>query len=1090
MRHYEQFVPAPLGNLLTDGTHASIQKRYASLKEAANNSTFGEFDNDVVVLDTETTGLSFYKDDLIQIAAARVHGGKITDWFVTFVNPQRRIPEDTTRLTGISQQDVEDAPTPGKALTQLVEFVGTSYVVAHNANFDKEFTTKHVEGYPLLENTWIDTLDLARIALPRANSHRLIDLAVAFDCPVSTHRADADVEATCSVLRVLLAAVQAMPDELIVKISQLATREDWPTVAVFQYFANQILEERCGAAEESDGETERSGAEAQEADATKETKEKNKTKRLDPQLLRRLVLENVCVKEEVNSDVDNPTAQNPYYSRIDAQKLHNDAAYKFIYPSAQEIENEFSQDGCVGVLYKNYEQRPEQVQMSQAIAAAIENGENLAVEAGTGVGKSMAYLVPLIKFAKANNITVGVATKTNTLLDQLVFNELPALNSSMGGVKYASLKGQANYICLRKAMNKIEYGAKNKEIGIEKKNTAPAIATLASFIEQTEFDDVATLKIDYKLLNKVEYTTTSSECLKQKCPFYKQGCFVFGARRAASDVDVVITNHSMLFSDIRTDGNLLPPIRYWAIDEAHRTEEEARSAFSYTASSYNISALRNHFLSEDARINPLMRAGNVMSGVEDEKIPQYFAMLSKAKKQSEEYVQAAQTYIEEVKNLLATDKEAASKPYEITEIWVNKHVKNSEEYAHIKAAALELLYCVRAVMRTCQDIASFMEDYAKENKQVKNAQGRISSVVFQCSDIVQALEVNFGCAQANENENENASSSEGSAAASAAISTAGTFGASGTNAAAAQTGAAELDACNNPASSMVFAANIYKTKEKFADEMVASPINIGDVLNETLFENTYSVIFTSATLTTEKNFNSFTNALGLNTCKNSKTRYLMLNSSYDFNKNMKIYVPTDMPEPQSPQYMQALQNLLIGVHIAQGGSVLSLFTNRRDMEQCYDVLRAALKSENLRVLCQKQGLSTKGIKDEFIKDKSVSLLALKSFWEGFDAPGDTLKSVIVSRLPFSKPNDPLMCERRERDARAWAKYALPASIIEVKQAVGRLIRKADDKGSVILADHRIISKNYGKAFVNSLPSENVAYLTIEEIAEDIKKNMQ
>ena len=150
--------------------------------------------------------------------------------------------------------------------------------------------------------------------------------------------------------------------------------------------------------------------------------------------------------------------------------------------------------------------------------------------------------------------------------------------------------------------------------------------------------------------------------------------------------------------------------------------------------------------------------------------------------------------------------------------------------------------------------------------------------------------------------------------------------------------------------------------------------------------------------------------------------------------------------------------------VPRTGSMLTLFTNRREMEKCFEEVQPALKGDDLRVVCQKWGVSVKGLRDDFLADEHLSLFALKSFWEGFDAPGATLKGVVIPKLPFSKPTDPLSCERATRDDAAWRRYVLPAAVLETKQAAGRLIRKADDRGILILADKRLITKGYGKKF--------------------------
>jgi ATP-dependent DNA helicase DinG len=181
--------------------------------------------------------------------------------------------------------------------------------------------------------------------------------------------------------------------------------------------------------------------------------------------------------------------------------------------------------------------------------------------------------------------------------------------------------------------------------------------------------------------------------------------------------------------------------------------------------------------------------------------------------------------------------------------------------------------------------------------------------------------------------------------------------------------------------------------------------------------------------------------------------------------------------------------MLAAVHVANGGSILTLFTNKKEMEDCYAAVNPVVKDADLRLICQKWGVSVKSLRDEFIEDNSVSLFALKSFWEGFDAPGSTLRGVVIPKLPFQKPSDPLSCERAARDDYAWRNYVLPQAVLEVRQAVGRLIRKAEDRGIVVFGDVRLVSKGYGRVFVKSLPTKNVKIMPVSEIVKDIEANL-
>ena len=185
---------------------------------------------------------------------------------------------------------------------------------------------------------------------------------------------------------------------------------------------------------------------------------------------------------------------------------------------------------------------------------------------------------------------------------------------------------------------------------------------------------------------------------------------------------------------------------------------------------------------------------------------------------------------------------------------------------------------------------------------------------------------------------------------------------------------------------------------------------------------------------------------------------------------MAVLTVRDMPEPNAPDYLDALEDLLYDVHVAMGGSVLTLFTNRRDMETVYAGLQPRLAAEGLELCCQERGSSPRRLRESFIADERQSLLALRSFWEGFDASGDTLRCVVIPKLPFASPRDPIVRERDLREDRSWWRYSLPEAVLTVKQAAGRLIRTNTDTGVLVLADSRLVTKRYGRQFVDSMPS--------------------
>lgn len=975
-----------MSDYICDGVPQRIVERYKSLPSIAADANFGPFDTNIVVLDTETTGVSFKHDELTQIAAARMEKGDVVDWFVTFVNPGQPIPEDVVHLTHIHDEDVADAPSPQEALTALVEFVGDATIVAHNANFDRTFTTRHPEGYPLLENLWVDSLDLARIALPRMKSHRLIDLVKAFGAPVSTHRADDDVAATCALFRILLAAVSQMPPMLVEKIASLSPVEEWQTGAVFQYFAKQAEQV--------------------------------------PFSLRQL-------RKEALKDVDLTAKRN-------IKSILEEGPVDLQFPTPEEIGEMFLPEGLLSKIYSDFEPRPEQEQMAQAVRSSFEQETNLVVEAGTGVGKSMAYLLTAASVARDNNITVGVATKTNALLDQLVYKELPALAAAMrkedptsAPLTFASLKGFSHYLCLWKLEHLVEDGAQMVNVHNRPVSQAPSMAALLSFSEQSDFEDMDTLKIDFQTTPRYSFTTASHDCLKHKCPYYNGKCFVFGARARAAASHVVVTNHSLFFCDISLDHALLPPAVYWVVDEAHGAENEARRALS---SELEVGYLRRLV----KRLTPSDRRRSLFDRIEKTAIPAgkeeasslLYAQLRNAREAAQLYSQAVEEYAHSLKGLLFFDENKRSKSYEAVELWINDDIRSSYTYKDVREKGLALCDSVERLIAKSQDVVAYLDDLDG----CEGVQRELASVVLDLKCVVNTCNILFV----------------------------------------------------NTSDRYVYSACLNRKDDKGTDKLEVQLFNVGEYLDEALYPELHSVVYTSATLTVDGSFQPFCEAMGLDASPSSACEVLELPSGYDFDRNMTIYVVKDLPEPSNPSYLGQLGEFLTQAHLAQNGSMLTLFTNRREMERCFEVAAPALKEKDLRLVCQKWGVSVKGLRDEFVSDEHLSLFALKSFWEGFDAPGATLKGVVIPKLPFSKPSDPLSCERASRDDNAWKRHVLPAAVTEVKQAAGRLIRKATDEGVVILADSRVVSKWYGKIFLRSMPSNNVKVMTRAQILQDLR----
>lgn len=959
--------PRTVDDLLMAGTPAAVAALYRSLADRAADPAcdFGPIEEDVIVLDTETTGLSFKDCELIEVAAARLSGREVVDRFESYVRPSRPIPPEIEELTGISNAMVVDAPGAEEVVARLADFVGGCPVIAHNATFDRTFVEK-VRGGSEVSDLWIDSLALSRIALPRLSSHRLQDLARVFGCPSVSHRAMADVEALSGMWRVILCGLAALPPGLAGQLASMHPEVDWPYRPLFAYIAGE------------------QGAQV-------------------PFSL-------------VQARRDLVRAQRTQV-KVDAKERLCDP----VTVPGRELEAAFGEDGVVGSLYEEFEPRPAQKAMAQAVNEALATSTDLVVEAGTGVGKSMAYLLPLALFAKENGVTCGVATKTNALTDQLVSRELPLLDENLpGGLQYISLKGYDHYPCLRKVE-----AAMLQDLPVDQVNAAgksrntigsdmlTAVAVTLSAACQTPEGDLDSLGIRWRNVPRQMMTTTPEECLHNRCPFFAEGCLLHGARRRAASADIVVTNHSLLLTNVAADQRILPPIRHWMVDEAHGFDAEARRQWALAVAA------------PDAR-----RAFETLGGVRSGAIHKLMVQASASEagtpvervltKGSASLARAMTLSADFFDDLVLVAQGCGRRGgYDTVTLWIDDKVRGTAEWAQLEESG-------RAFEAALEEAVRFLQEaQALALEGIQDASTEMGDPLRTLGDLRLALKT-------------------------------------------------VLDGTDD---SFVYYLEASFAKNRRGEErLVAEKLDVGAELASRWYPETKTVGYCSATLAVGRDFSHFEHAVGLDCLGPGASRSLLIPSSYDFDHNMAVVVATDLPDPYSRDYLPAMADALVDVHEAMGGSVLTLFTNRRDMEQLYSMVSPRLREAGLELVQQTRGANVCRLRERFVGDEQLSLFALKSFWEGFDAAGDTLRCVVIPKLPFANPNDPLVKEREARDPRAWWHYSLPEAVLAVKQAAGRLIRSSRDKGVLVLLDSRLTTKRYGRTFINSLPSSNVTRL--------------
>lgn len=930
------------------GTPGFVIEQYATLAERAKNRSFGLIEDDVIVLDTETTGLSCAENELIEISAARLRGREVADRFDTFVHPNGLIPPEITELTSITNADVAHAPRAEEAVAALEEFVQGCPVIAHNATFDRSFI-ESVKGGVRVSDIWIDSLALSRIALPRLSSHKLATMAELFGCAAVSHRASDDVEALCGVWRILLCALMDLPGGLMRLLADMHPDVRWPYRPIFSFLAG-----------ERQGETfslEAARAQVMQADAEPD--------------------------------------------HIDADELPG-----LTMPRRDEIELRYAPGGLVNDMYASYEPRAEQIVMASEVRDAFATSTHRVIEAGTGVGKSIAYLVPAAEAAKRNKITVGIATKSNNLTDQLMYQELPKLAREIdGGLSFCALKGFDHYPCLLK----LESLAAGREITTNRDpaDTLTAIAVLYAFACQSPTGDLDSLGIRWRSVNRADLTTSSRECARGNCRFFNRGCFVRCARRRAAKADIVVTNHSLLFRNVAADGKILPPIRHWIIDEAHSVEKEARRQWALS-----VSADESRMVFErlgGAQSGALGRLTHALASSDAATL--FLGLGAKAASSASRASLAMAELFEAVRELSRNGK---ADGYADANIWIGPELRAHRGWEYFEPTART---AIDALDEAGKNLSSLAESVGAENPEmvieVADGARRIKEMKSTLSLILEGADEHY-----------------------------------------------------------VYSLQVNKARRAGGEALTAERMDIGEALAEQWLPEMHSVVFTSATVTVSNSFDHFNHSVGLDRLPKGSFSCVQLESSYNFQENMAVVVAGDIPDPRDRDaYLAAMENLLVDVHMAMGGSTLTLFTNRRDMEDLYGRVEPRLSRQGLELACQLRGTSVKRLRDRFLSEESSSLFALKAFWEGFDASGATLRCVVIPKLPFANPTEPLSCERNVREERAWAKYSLPDAVLEVKQAAGRLIRTSTDRGVLVLADSRLLSKGYGKKFLSSLPSQ-------------------
>ncbi len=644
----------------------------------------------------------------------------------------------------------------------------------------------------------------------------------------------------------------------------------------------------------------------------------------------------------------------------------------------------FAPGGLLSKTHPAYEFRRGQMQMAQAVEEALEEKRHLIVEAGTGTGKTLAYLLPVIRSGKR----VIISTGTKNLQEQLFFKDVPALEQALfpdrdRKLSVCYMKGRNNYLCRKKLFDLTDQPVLS---GLEEIEHYRAIAAWEKTTQTGDRAELAELPEASALWHKLD--ARADTCLGQKCKEYDR-CFITQMRRRAAESDIIIVNHHLFFADLSIkleaegapDAGVLPDCGAVIFDEAHELEDIAGNYFGIS-----VSSLRMDELTRD--VERLLQREKLYT-------PQISGAIQSVRERSQLFF-----------SLLPANEGrfAFDSRREFLE-------ENGEEFLALNQALYRL--------------GAELEQLPQKPEEVFPLVRRAQQLHVQLSFVM-------------ENEDPNTVFW---------IERRGFRGLGGSRRKSSSLTTGEASAGGR--------TNVF---------LQATPIEVGQILRECLWSKLETSVLTSATLAVGGGFDYIRGRLGLD-----HVRELIVASHFDYERQAILYVPPDLPDPRTPQFAGAAAEVIRRLLEITRGRAFVLFTSYAQMNEIYDRLLGRLDFPML-----KQGDAPKSaLLEEFRLTPHAVLFGTSSFWQGVDVQGEQLSCVIIDRLPFAVPSDPIVAARvKAIDAgggNAFFEYQVPSAVITLKQGFGRLIRSLHDRGLLALLDNRILKKQYGRVFVESLP---------------------
>ncbi len=656
---------------------------------------------------------------------------------------------------------------------------------------------------------------------------------------------------------------------------------------------------------------------------------------------------------------------------------------------------------AAGVL-DGFEERPQQLEMAEAVRVAFGRGGHWLVEAGTGVGKSMAYLLPAALHAIKNGERVVVSTNTIALQEQLLSKDIPALRSVLmaAGVindpdefRATLLKGRSNYLCMRRWVA-------NYASGLGDPDFARLSAAMLVWLGETETGDRSELNLDpTEWVTWQRFSAQDTDCLQRQDRFVREGnCFLQRARHAAESAHILVVNHALLLADLVAGGSALPEFDHLIIDEAHNLEDVATTQFGGSLS------LRKTIDALDGvhrRQSREHREGGVITLLRT--LPEEsFGLIGRGLEESVvRCTEHARPFFESLARLL-------TKSGDDERLLITAGVRHSETWEDVEESWRVFETALRELEAKGVTARKSVSEAPIEG--AETLAGEIDAALRKVADIHSLA----------------------------------------------------LQLLGSTADDLILWAG--RDRDSTGTLNVA-PLDVGPRLWEDLLSKRRVVVATSATLSANNDMTFAAKRLGF-----ESPEMLQLGSPFDYASSTLLSAVEDVPDPSDRNYLEGVAKGVIDLTLASEGRALALFTSNAALRRVADLVRPELEAAGILALAQGVDGSPKRLTEQLRENPRTLILGTSSFWEGVDIRGDALSLLMITRLPFGVPSDPVFKARSEQYADPFGEYSLPAAILKFRQGFGRLIRDRTDRGVVALLDRRVWEKRYGKQFIDSLPA--------------------